>query len=423
LTELENKTVKDKKQYKIRKTKNIFLCLFFYLSNSIMITVIYSGYYDYERDVNPFIVDSNFYYLTACDVPNLTIIEKNNKTYALIDLPKDFFYDVTHIQEQIQEALDCEVLDSSALDSILQGANEIHTFPNIESHPQYRVFERHHLNTAALTQEVAYQREIKLKDELYAIETACKYTSHGLKHIMKLAKVGMNLREIIGIFKYYLSRNGIQELSFNPIASHGKDNSILHYEAADKQLTHDNLVLVDLGCRYKHYCSDITRTFPLSGKFSDKGKELYQIVLHSLKYALSLLKPNADWEEITYLVRLELFNLCHKAGIFKDISEPKQQLEASSALMPHSLGHHVGLDNHDGGPITILQRNMVIAVEPGIYFNPLEQDNPYFNKKVWKQYERLGGVRIEDTVIITSTGHKNLSKVTKEISGIEKLMK
>ena len=91
--------------------------------------------------------------------------------------------------------------------------------------------------------------------------------------------------------------------------------------------------------------------------------------------------------------------------------------------MPHALGHHVGLDTHDCGPITTLNKNMVIAVEPGIYFQTGKGKSPHINASKWQEYEHLGGIRIEDTILITLKGHKNLSKVTKEIAGIEKLMK
>jgi len=388
-----------------------------------MVTLLYSGYYDYDNDVNPFMVDSNFYYITSCDLPNLTILQKGNKRYLLIDLPQAFFYDTDTVKLKLKYALKGEVVSTSELGKLLQGVKDVNTLPNIIHHPQKDILQRCHLHTTELTESVTKQREIKYIDEISAVTTACKYTSEGIEHIMKLSRLGMNQRELIGIFKYYLSQHGIQELSFNPIASHGKDNSILHYEAQNKRIKHNSLVLVDLGCRYKHYCSDITRTFPISGKFSKKGKTLYNIVLTTLKYALKEMKPNSEWKTITNNVRLKLFKECHKAGIFKDVFEPIQQIQATMVLMPHDLGHHVGLDNHDCGPIKTLQKDMVIAVEPGIYFNASMKQNPYTYSKAWNQYAGLGGVRIEDTIVITSKGHKNLSKVTKDISGIEKLMK
>ena len=135
------------------------------------------------------------------------------------------------------------------------------------------------------------------------------------------------------------------------------------------------------------------------------------------------MKPKAQWQTITHKVKLKLYDECLKIHLVDKVDNESDKLQVISTLMPHALGHHVGLETHDCGPITTLQANMVIAVEPGLYFQVGQEREPFINKKTWKELANLGGVRIEDTIVITSKGYKNLSKVPKEMSAIENLMK
>jgi Xaa-Pro aminopeptidase len=388
-----------------------------------MTTLLYSGYYNSDKEVYPFVVDPNFFYLTSCDLPNITVIQQSKKDYVYVEIPDTVFYDAKHFKHKLKLCFNATIIELKDVIHMLQNSKTIHTLPNIKSHPHFSRFKRFHMDTANIVTKLSKKREVKFPDEILAIEHACKYTSGGIKQIMKSSYLGMNQLELVGIFKHYLSKFGIQELSFNPITSHARDNSILHYEAKNKRIKHNTLVLLDLGCKYKHYCSDISRTFPLSGKFSEKSKLIYQAVLTTLKYALRLMKPGAHWQTITHKVKLKLYDECLNIHLVDKVDNESDKLQVISTLMPHALGHHVGLDNHDCGPITTLKKDMVIAVEPGIYFQLGKETSPFINVKIWKELANLGGVRIEDTIVITSKGHKNLSKVPKEMSAIENLMK
>ena len=274
-----------------------------------------------------------------------------------------------------------------------------------------------------LPQTLTTKREIKSVDEVLNISKACSITSQAIKDIIKQAYPNMSQIELSGLFKQSISKHGIQELSFQPITSHGKYNQFLHYIAKNRPVTNGSLVLLDVGCKYNHYCSDISRCFPISGKFTKLQTDMYQVVLQSLKYALTLMKPGAKWSDITKQVHLKLYNECLKLQLVTPLENDSEKQSVIRVFMPHSLGHHVGIDNHDCGPITILKQNMIVAVEPGIYFQKGTQKHPHINQSVWKQYEHIGGVRLEDTIQITKTAYKNLSKITKEIKGIEQLMK
>jgi len=387
-----------------------------------MITLLYSGYYDLDKSKGPFEVDSNFYYTTRCDIPNILLVKKNNKHYVYYENPNIIFHDNEQFIDKLYKCFNAEVINLNTLMKLLN--NEmIQTLPNIETHPEWTKLRKFPMDMSTISSVLSRKREIKLKNELSCIETSCKITSEGIKHILKNSYVGMSQIELSGLFKHYLSIKGIEELSFNPITSHNKYNQYLHYRATKKNVQKSSLILLDVGCKYKHYCSDISRCFPISGKFTQKQKNLYNVVLRGLKYALKLMKPGAHWSEITHKVVLKLYDECLKIKLVEPLENTPDKIKIMKTLMPHLLGHHVGLDNHDGEPITTLRKNMVIAVEPGIYFQTGKDKSPHINASIWKEYEHLGGVRIEDTILITSTGHKNLSKVTKEIKGIEGLMK
>jgi len=388
-----------------------------------MTTILYSGFYDPGEDTNPFEVDPNFFYLVSCDLPNVTIIKHNKKDYVLVDIPNASNYDIEYFRMKLNNCFNATIIELEDLIKLLQKSKIIHTLPNIKSHPHFSKLRRFPMDLSSISSKLSKKRELKFIDEVSAIEQACKYTSGGIKYIMKQSKPNMSQIELIGLFKYYISKYGIQSLAFNPITAHNKYNQYLHYEAKDRPVKRGSLVLLDLGCKYKHYCSDISRCFPISGKFTQKQMDIYNVVLRSLKYALGLMKPGAHWSEITHKVVLKLYDECSKIRLVDRLDNKSDKVKVMTTLMPHLLGHHVGLDTHDCGHITILKKGMVVAVEPGIYFQTGKDKSPHINASIWKQYEHLGGVRIEDTILITSTGHKNLSKVTKEIKGIEKLMK
>ena len=387
-----------------------------------MTTILYSGYYNSDKDTCPFEVDPNFFYLTSCDLPNITLIRYHKKDYVIVEIPDISNYDAEHFKSKLKFCFNSTIIELKDLIRLLHNCKIIHTLPNIESHPHFSKLRRFSLDMISIPSELSKKRQLKFIDEISAIKQACKYTSEGIKHIIEQSYPNMSQIELIGLFKQSISKHGIQELSFNPITAHNKYNQYLHYEARDRKIQQGSFVLLDLGCKYKHYCSDISRCFPISGKFTQKQKNLYNVVLKSFKYALKLMKPGAHWSEITHKVQLKLYDECLKINLVDSLMNDSDKVNVIDILMPHGLGHHVGLDNHDCGPITTLKIDMVVAVEPGIYFQIGKDKSPHINTSTWKQYEHLGGARIEDTILITPTGHKNLSKITKEIKGIEGLM-
>lgn len=388
-----------------------------------MTTLLYSGYHNFDTEKYPFEVNPFFYYITSCDLPNITLLTQKTKSYVFVDIPDISTYDAEHFKTTLQYCFNATIVDLSTLLKLLETSKLIETLPNIKSHPLWNKLRKYPMDMTTISLKLIKKREVKFIDEISDIKKACKYTSDGIKHIMKNAYPKMSQIELIGLFKQSISKDGIQELSFNPITAHGTYNQYLHYEAKNRPVTKGTMVLLDLGCKYKHYCSDISRCFPISGIFTKKQTKIYNVVLHSLKYALTLMKPGQTWQNITHKVKLKLYEECLQIKLVNKLQNESEKIQVVSYLMPHGLGHHVGLDNHDCGPIDTLQENMVIAVEPGIYFQTGKGETKHINTKEWKNYKSIGGIRIEDTIVITSKGHKNLSKVTKEIDEIETLMK
>lgn len=386
-------------------------------------TLLYSGYYNSEKEKYPFEVDTDFFYLTSCDISNVLLLQYNKHNYVHVEVPDIKIYDSEYFLDIIHKCFNAEVIGFDKLLQLLHKSKRIHTLSNISTHPKWKQMKHLTMDMTSISTKLSKKREIKFIDEKAYVAMACKYTSEGIKHILKHAYPNMSQIELSGLFKQSISKHGIQELSFNPITAHGKYNQYLHYSAKDRPVTKGSLVLLDLGCKYNHYCSDITRCFPISGKFTRLQQDIYNIVLKGLKYALKLMKPGEQWDTITKKVLLKLYDECLKIKLVKSQLSDDDKLMIMGKLMPHALGHHVGLDNHDCGNITTLKKDMVIAVEPGIYFQTGIDKHSYINKFMWKKYENLGGIRLEDTIIITDNGHKNLSKITKEISGIEKLIK
>lgn len=385
-----------------------------------MITLLYSGYYDIENSKTPFNVDPFFYYLTQCELPNILVLKLNSKYYVNIDLPDNLWYDSDYYNNILKKCFNAKLISLDEIISKIKN-KEIQSIPIIKKHPKWIKFMSLNIDITSISNKVNKKRLIKSTSEKLCIEQACNFTSQGIKFILKNAKPNMTQKQLIGLFKYRLSQSNIDRLSFNPIAAHNKYNKYLHYISKDINIKPGSLILLDVGCKYKHYCSDISRCFPISGRFSKKQKDIYNIVLTTLKYALRQIKPGVLWETFNKKVRLKLYQECAKLKLVKTITNDDEKIKLTKLLLPHLIGHNVGLETHDGDNIETFKVNMVVAIEIGIYFRKIK--NPHILVTKWSEYETIGGIRLEDTVIVTRSGHKNLSKVSKEIDGIETLMK
>lgn len=241
-------------------------------------------------------------------------------------------------------------------------------------------------------------RAVKSPLEISLIRKTSDITADGLVSAMKIAKSGVWEYELQAAIEYEFTHQGALLRGFPSIVGSGLNNLILHYFDNNRQMQDGDLVVIDIGAKYQGYSSDITRTIPVSGKFTDAQKEIYNMVLQVQKEAIAILKPG--------LSTFELEEFARKA--FKKLGYEK--------FYPHALSHPVGLDVHDVMSESVLKPGMVITIEPGLYFNPKDKTTP-------EKYRGFG-VRIEDTILITENGCEILSKnAPKEIDEVEKMMK
>ena len=243
-------------------------------------------------------------------------------------------------------------------------------------------------------------RVVKSKDEVAELQAAIDKTNIGLKTLMKSMKPGKFEYQLSSLFYYTLQDYDYSELSFPTICASGVNATTLHYPTPMAKIKENDLVLFDLGVRNEVYCADISRTYPVSGKFSPLQRTIYQIVLDTNKLVLASIKPGITLIELNNIAKESLAKGCLEAGLIKDASE-------ISKYYFHSVSHHLGLDTHDPADREApLVAGNVITDEPGLYF------------------KELGiGVRIEDDVLVTDEGSYCLSgAIIKEIDEIEKAM-
>lgn len=256
------------------------------------------------------------------------------------------------------------------------------------------------LNVKNANEHISYLRMFKSKDEITNLQKAIDITEIGLNRVMDAIKTRTNEYQIEADFLHEITLQGSAGNSFNTIAANGVNATVLHYEENNSELDKTNLLLCDLGALYNNYGSDISRTYPLSGKFSERQRDVYEVVLKANKESIKFVKPGITWKELNDFAKNILIEGAKELGLIKDDSE-------ISKYYYHSIGHFLGLDVHDVGQYDqVLKEGMVITIEPGLYIK-----------------EEGIGIRIEDDILITKDGNINLSKnIIKEVKDIEKYM-
>ena len=253
-------------------------------------------------------------------------------------------------------------------------------------------------------------RSVKDPIEIDLIQKACNITNKGFRRILNFVKPGVWEYEIEAEFIHEFLNNRSKRFAYTPIIASGKNANILHYNENNKKCKDGDLILLDVGAEYANYSSDMTRTIPVSGRFTHRQKDIYNAVLKVKNEATKMLVPGADWEqyhvEVGKLMTSELLTL----GLLdkSDIQNETKEKPAYKKYFMHGTSHHMGLDTHDYGLLDEpMQANMVFTVEPGIYL----PDEGF-------------GIRLEDDVVIQQTGDPlNLMKdIPIEIEEIEQLM-
>jgi Xaa-Pro aminopeptidase len=253
------------------------------------------------------------------------------------------------------------------------------------------------------------ERSIRLPEEVEALKKAISLTKEGLLLAMKSIKPGMMEYEIEGLLQGYYVSKGARGFSFEPIVAGGANACVLHYVTNDSILKDGDLLLLDHGTEYSMYCSDLTRCFPVNGRFTDRQKTIYNAVLRVMKQAKELLHTgnslNDYNSQAAMIMEQELLSL----GLISkdDITNQNPAWPAYKKYFPHGTGHFLGIDIHDiGERYEKLKPGMIITNEPGIYIK-----------------EEGIGIRIENDILITENGPIDLmSNFPIEIEEIEEIM-
>lgn len=229
-------------------------------------------------------------------------------------------------------------------------------------------------------------RGTKETEEIALLQQACKITEKGFKRILQFVKPGVWEYEIEAEFMHEFLRNRSRGFAYTPIVASGNNANVLHYVVNNQMCKEGDLLLLDVGAEYANYASDMTRTIPVSGRFTERQKQVYTAVLNVKKQATKLLVPGTMWkeyhQEVGNLMTSELIGL----GLLDkaDVQNEDPDWPAYKKYFMHGTSHHIGLDTHDYGPLKKpMQANMVFTVEPGIYIP-----------------EEGIGIRLEDDVVI-----------------------
>ena len=381
----------------------------------------------------PFRQDSYFWYLTGFNEPNaaLLLLKTEQAEKAIIFLrPRDPLLEtwngrrlgVEHAPQQlnVNEAYSIEEF-STVLPKILKKLTALYYVPEIHTWGDKLVTE-----SAVSFSEIldwrpmlSEMRLIKSPNEIRLMQQAGQITA--LAHIKAMQTTRPNRfeYEIESDILHEFNRHCARFPSYNSIVAGGNNACILHYTENDRPLNDGDLVLIDAGCEFAMYAGDITRTFPVNGKFSQPQREIYELVLKAQKRAIELLVPgNSIKQANDEVIRIKTQGLVDLGILNGDVDTLIEQ-QAYRQFYMHGLGHWLGLDVHDVGSYgqekqRILEIGMVITVEPGIYISE-DADVP-------EQYKGIG-VRIEDNLLMTEYGNKILTAAApKEIADIENLM-
>ena len=387
--------------------------------------------------------DSNFYYLSGfCEPDSLMVVVNNNDGInSLIFVPpKDKLKEIwdgyrAGPEGAVQDYLFDKAYDNSEIDKmlpeILFGCDQVLYPIGKKNGFDQKVIDwtteagnkdRHSksINILDASSIIGNARLIKDDHEISLIKKACDISAEAHIEAMKNVKDEESEQAIESMYVHEFSKRGGRFTAYTPIVASGENACVLHYIENNKKLNKEDLLLVDAGCEYEMYASDITRTYPIGGKFSKEQLEIYNIVLEAMNAAIDKVKVGNNIMEPQEISEKIITNGLVKLGLLQGDPEELHQKGAYKDFYMHKIGHWLGLDVHDAGDymegdnFMEFKPGMITTIEPGIYIsNAMDVDDK------WKGI----GVRIEDDILVTKDGNENLTeKVPSDPAEIESLM-
>src|SRR6185503_8215762 len=378
--------------------------------------------------------DSDFFYLTGFEEPDAIAVIKSSSSpkYTLFVRPRDpereiwdgrragvegarkefgaeQSYPIAEFDEKLADFLDgAERLyyrlgvNRDLDDTIIRQIARMRAINRKPIHPPQTI-----IDPATIIHEL---RVLKSPEEIEIMQRAADIAAEAHCEAMKAVQPGMNEYEVEALIEAIFRKSGSAGPSYTSIIGGGGNATILHYIDNKDKLKDGDLLLVDAGCEYKGYASDITRSFPVNGKFSEAQAEIYDVVLECQKSCVDMVRPGVRLEDLkTHSIEMLTEGMV-RLGLLK--GDPKKLIAEKKYMQfyMHNLGHFLGIDVHDAGRYyhkgesRPAEAGMVMTIEPGIYVSPDTSRIPEgFNKDIPAKYLGIG-VRIEDDVLVTEKG-------------------
>jgi len=384
----------------------------------------------------PFRQNSNFYYLSGFKEDNSTILlvkkKKKYKTILFVNkkdkvdelwngkrlgveaAKKRFLVDEVHVSDQFEEKFKEYIKDKNSL-----------YYDFKEESKQIKVLKKYsktidkYKNIAKI---IVDMRLVKSAAEIKLIKKAIKITTEAHKRAMEFKKQGKYEYELQAEIEHSFKSKGAYSDAYTSIVAGGNNANTLHYVDNNNIFKNDDLILIDAGCEYDYYASDVTRTIPVSKKFTKAQKKVYNSVLDTQLKVIKKIRPGVKRTKLQKIAVKNITRSLVKLGVLKGSVKKLIKKEKYKPYYPHGIGHWMGLDVHDPCQYKYknkeikLDKGMVLTIEPGIYLDA-------YDKKVPKKYRGIG-IRIEDDILVTRCSYKNLSsKIPKSVKDIEKLSK
>ena len=261
-------------------------------------------------------------------------------------------------------------------------------------------------------------RQVKSQEEIQSLKKACSYSIQAHKEIARILSPGISERTLHGQFIHSIMEQGALREAYPAIIASGEKALTLHYKKNNSVCKKGDLLLVDAGAEADYYASDITRVYPVSGRFSKAQKKAYQLLLDLQKQLIKEVFPGQSLKTLNEKMRLGITEILLELGLLKGSLEKNLKDKKYKTYCPHSVGHLLGLDVHDvtfkKTEEALLKPHMVLTIEPGLYISQKDKKAPPSLRGL--------GLRIEDDILVTERGSLDLTKkLPKEIEEVEEL--
>lgn len=395
---------------------------------------------------------SNFLYLTGVEEPGYALLldpKGRSETLFIPRLTQEHAVWLGHIPDLAEAKKRFGFRSVRYIDELpaaLKSARRSYRVCHVDGHlPAAVRRELKSLRTTSteLAEELSDLRALKNKDEVDLILAANKATAAGHVAAMRAAKPGKFEYEVQAELEREFLRAGAFHNGYPSIVAGGPNSGVLHYHHNNRKLKKGDLLLIDAGAELKGYTADVTRTFPVSGRFTPRQRDVYEVVLHIQKKCIEKALPGVSSLDLHRESERLAAEGLRDLGLVRGDTDELVETEVSRVFYPHGLTHTLGLDVHDvtGGkkrriPVrrngrlryyARLEPGFVITIEPGLYFIPALLDDPKVRRKhagrinfaKAERYYDFGGVRIEDDILITAGKPRNLTTTPKRVADVE----